>query len=60
MAGTWRRRNDYEETDLRFERSNGRSNYRAQLNSLVDELNSNDDAWDDEDYWEAKERNLLK
>lgn len=60
MAGTWRNRYEHEAPELRFESSKGRNNYRTKLSNLVDELNSNYDDWDDEDYWESKERNLME
>lgn len=59
MAATWRNRYEYDDPELRFEEKRGRNNYKTKLSNLVDELNSIDD-WEDENYWESKEANLME
>lgn len=54
-------RYDYDDDhDLKFVGTKGRNNFRSTLNNLMHELNSNTDEWDNEDYWEKKERELME
>lgn len=59
MAKTWRNRYD-DDFDFGFEESGGRNDITMKLNSLKNEVNSNPDELEDEDYWEAKERELMR